>query len=334
MATRPTITDIAKLCGVTAVTVSYVLNRKPGVSVSAATREKVFAAAQQLGYSPDLSARKLNRQESRIIGVFTNPQTHLSEGLTEQMIRGFSSVLQFAGYDVYLQLSSLADEERSLPFWRFDGAILMHSPKPITVQELDERKVPYVCINDRMGHPIAEVLSDDALGMNRVLDHLAQLGHRTIGYANARLAHFFHYSVTERHNTLVAGAAARQMQLVDPHDGPFSSATEMVRHCVIKGGATAMVAYDHQIAVMLLCAAASLGLKVPQQFSLVCFNDLLPAALFIPPITAVAVNGHEMGRIGGSLLANHLLTAAKLEERVIRVPEDLVVRASTAPPGG
>jgi DNA-binding LacI/PurR family transcriptional regulator len=68
---------------------------------------------------------------------------------------------------------------------------------------------------------------------------------------------------------------------------------------------------------------------------LVCFNDVFPIALLPPPLTAVKVSGHEMGRVGAELLLNSLAskkTAAPSKE--IRVPEDLVVRGSTAPPGG
>jgi LacI family transcriptional regulator len=192
--------------------------------------------------------------------------------------------------------------------------------------------VPYVCVNEKVGHPTAHVLADDALGMNRALDHLETLGHRRMGYANARATYFSHYSVTERYETLLTGVRKRAMQLVEGHDTPFSSPTDFLNDVVKEERATAIITYDHQIAVALVGAAPTLGLRIPQDFSLICFNDVFPVALLPPPLTAVAVSGREMGRIGADLLLNSLLTPATHMGREIRIPEDLIVRASTAPP--
>ena len=73
------------------------------------------------------------------------------------------------------------------------------------------------------------MLADDAMGMNRALEHLAQLGHKRIAYANARATYFSHYSVTERYETLLAGARSAGCTLVDGHDQPFSSADGLPR---------------------------------------------------------------------------------------------------------
>src|SRR5205814_1862148 len=108
-------------------------------------------------------------------------------------------VLHAGGYDVFFELGAATGAGPALPFWRFDGAILMQAPKPETVTELDRRRVPYVCVNERVGNPAAHVLADDVMGMNRALEHLMQLGHRRIAYANARASYFSHYSVTDRY---------------------------------------------------------------------------------------------------------------------------------------
>jgi LacI family transcriptional regulator len=329
---RPTIRDIATLCGVTPATVSRVLNAKREFSTSDAVREKILEAARKVGYVPDLAARNLNRRNTRIIGVFASPRTHIAEGINESLLEGIAAVLHPGGYDVFFELSPLNNVDHDLPFWRFDGAILMQAPKPGTVAELDRRRVPYVCVNERVGHPVAYVLADDPMGTTRALDHLAQLGHRRIAYANARATYFSHYSVTERYETLLEGARRRSMELAEGHDLPFSSANEFLEDAVKSGGATAVLTYDHHIAVMLVGAAHRLGLRIPDDFSLVCFNDVFPVSLLPPPLTAVRVSGREIGRIGADLLLNSLTSARAHPPREIRVPEDLVVRASTAPP--
>jgi LacI family transcriptional regulator len=331
---RPTISDVAKLCGVTPATVSRVLNDKKKFSTSEAVREKIWDTARKLGYVPDLSARNLSRRSTRIVGLFASPQTHVAEGINESLIEGIAEILHAGGYDVFFELSPVQSVKNVLPFWRFDGAILMQSPKPETVTELDRRRVPYVCVNERVGRPVAHILADDAMGMKRAVMHLVQLGHKRIAYANARAAYFNHYSVTERYETFLAAAREHAIRLVAEHDTPFSSGTDFLRSAVVDGGATAVISYDHQIAVGLVGAASGLGLRIPQDFSLICFNDVFPVSLLYPPLTAVAVAGREMGRIGADLLLNNLLTSRPQSGREIRVAEDLIVRASTAAPSG
>jgi LacI family transcriptional regulator len=192
--------------------------------------------------------------------------------------------------------------------------------------------VPYVCVNERVGSPVAHVLADDKMGTNHVLDHLAQLGHKRIAYANARSTYFSHYSVTERYETVLAGTRKRGIDLAVGHDQPFFSPEEFLDESVKSGGATAVITYDHHIAVVLVGASYAMGLRIPENFSLVCFNDVFPIALLPPPLTAVKVSGYDMGSVGADLLLNSLSTKKPHATKEIRVPEDLIVRASTAPP--
>jgi len=329
---RVTLTDVARLCGLTPATVSRVLNRQKSFSTSDAVRARIHATAEKLGYVPDLTARNFRRRETHIVGVFANPLAHVTEGINESLLEGVAEVLHAAGYDVFFELRS--NPKATFPTWRFDAAILLQQPRPEIVAELDRRRVQYACINERASGAVANVLADDAMGMDRALQHLSQLGHRKIAYANARAAHAHHYSVNERHEALMSGAAARGMAVSLGHHIPMTSPTEFLRAMANEGGATALVTYDHQLAVMLVGAAAEVGLRIPHDFSLICFNDVFPVALLPPPLTAVAVSGREMGRRGAEMLLNHLISPARGDQptREVRVPEDLVVRASTAPP--
>jgi LacI family transcriptional regulator len=229
-------------------------------------------------------------------------------------------------------MSSMESHGHAVPFWRFDGALLMQKPKQETVDELDRRHVPYVCVNEKVGSPAAYVLADDVMGMNRALDHLVQLGHKRIAFANAQSDYFAHYSVIERYETLLSGVKKYGVELVPGHDEPFSSASDFLVNAVVDNRATAVITYDHHMAVKLIGAAYGMGLRIPDDFSLICFNDVYPVGLLPPPLTAVAVSGKEMGRIGADLLLNGLNAAKRGKAKEIRVAEDLVVRASTAPP--
>ena len=329
---RVTLTDVARACGVTPATVSRVLNGKTEFSASEAVRTRIAECARSLGYVPDLAARNLNRRETHIIGLFASPQTHLAEGINESLLEGIAEVLHAQNFDVFFELAAGANRREALPFWRFDGAILMQSPRAETVAELDARRVPYVCVNEQTGRPVASVIADDAMGMARAVDHLLALGHRRIAYANARGVYLQHYSVPERHASLLAAAVSGRIELMPGHDVPFASGVEFLDANVVRGGATAVITYDHQIAVTLVGAAGALGLTVPGDFSLLCFNDVFPTALMPTPLTAVAVSGREMGRVGAELLLADLAGRGERTTKLVRLPEDVVARASTAAP--
>ncbi len=329
LARRVTITDVAKECGVTPATVSRVLNAKKSFSASEAVRTRIVETAQRLGYVPDLAARSLNRQSTRIIGVFASPETHLGQGINESLFEGLAEVFHAGDFEVFFQLAGV--KRAPLPFWRFDGAILLQSPRPDAVKELDRRQVPYVCVNEQVGTPLASVLADDAMGMRRAVEHLASLGHRKIAYANARAAYLTHHSVTDRYETFLAVSQERGLELARGHDLPLTSALEFLRTAVLGDGATAVITYDHHIAVMMVGAAYQLGLRIPVDFSLIGFNDVFPAALMGPPLSMISVSGQEMGRVGADILLNGLLNARQGPAEV-RMPEDLILRASTGSP--
>jgi LacI family transcriptional regulator len=308
-----------------------VLNRKKHFSTSEAVRDKIFDTAKKIGYVPDLAARNLNRRSTRIIGLFSAPHTSFTWGINQSLLQGATAVLHAEGYDVFFEVSSPHKTDHALPFWRFDGAILLQSPKPEIVGELDNRHVRYVCVNEKLGAPIANVLADDAMGIELAVKHLAGLGHRKIGYANARHGYLAHYSVGERHDALLAQAKAVGATVVEGHDAPFESSPQFLKQCVVQGGATAVITYDHTIAVSIVGSAARMGLRIPQDFSVICFNDEFPVATVAPALTAVAVSGREIGKIGAELLLSALTASKAPESTEIRVPESLIVRDSTGP---
>jgi LacI family transcriptional regulator len=331
---RITLSDVGKACGVSAATVSRVLNGKAEFAATDAVRERIIQTARKMGYVPDLAARTLNRQATNIIGVFASPYTHIAEGINDALLAGFASVLLIAGYDLFFEVSAAEARKHAVPFWRFDGALLIQQPKPETVAELDRRHVPYVCVNERVGEPAAYVLADDAMGMNMALDHLHQLGHTRIAYANAPANYFSHYSVIERYETLLAGVKARRMKLVDGHERAASSAGDFLESSVKEHGATAIITYDHNMAVKLVGEAYRMDLRIPADVSLICFNDVYPVTLLYPPLTVIAVSGREMGQIGAEHLLNALTAAKPGKRKEIRVAESLVVRGSTGPRKG
>ena len=332
-ATRPKLKDVAAACGVSIGTVSRVLNRDESFSAREEVRQRILDAADRLGYAPDLAARNLNRGVTQIIGVFGDPNTHIGEGINDAVFEGISEAVRSQEYDVFFDVTSKHPTGRKLPFWRFDGAILIQSPLPEVVEELDRRFVPYVSVNETVGNPIASVLADDVMGTTRIMQHFAELGHRRIAYANAGKGYFEHYSVPDRHDTIQAFCKEYNMTLVPGHDEDFLSADQFLRRAIKEHGATAVLAYDHRIVVRILGTAYRLGLRVPEDFSLACFNDEFPVAELYPPLTVVSVSGKAMGRTAAAILLDAMRTSQP-EDRpsTLRLEEKVVVRASTAPP--
>lgn len=331
MTKRPTIADIARLCGVTAATVSRVLNNNSNFSTSPAVREKIRETAAKVGYRPDISARNLSMRNSHIIGLFASPHTHLADGINESLVEGITETLHAGGYDVFYGLSRRRSAKSPVPHWRFEGALLMQAPRPETMAELDSRNVPYVCVNEQVGHPTAYVLADDASGMKSILSHLDDLNHEVVAYANASHYNFPHYSTVERHKTLLEFAPKHNIRVLPGHDQPFNTHApgKFVRAAVVDGGATAIIAYDHHLAFNIMGTAHAMGLRIPQDFSLVCFNDVFPMAIVYPPLSTVAVPGREMGRLAAELLLEGLASRKTPSAQEFRLAEHLIVRGST-----
>lgn len=335
MTKRPTIMDVARLCNVTPATVSRVLNGKPNFSAREEVRARILKTAEEIGYVPDLAARNLNRRKTRIVGIFASPYTNLAEGISESLLEGLVGVLHPAKYETFFKLSSSGETDAAghpLPFWRFDGAVLLQAPAPETVEALRRRRVPFVGVNEIEEHAAAVVISSDTQGVELALDHLKELGHKVIAYTNASDNYIPHYSIAERHDALVQGARRRKMQLLPGHEQRFDrDAPAFVQHAM-KHGATAIIAYDHQQAVVLQGTMHQLNVRMPDEMSLMCFNDLFPVAMLAPPLTAIRVNGRAMGETGGRLLLEALAANKERPQELVRVEEELVVRASTAPP--
>jgi LacI family transcriptional regulator len=328
---RPTIADVARLCGVTAATVSRVLNNNQNFSTTEAVRKKIRDTARDLGYMPDIGARNLSLRSSRIVGLFSSPHIHIAEGINEALIDGITETLHAGGFDVFYGLGRRRATKNRVPDWRFDGAVLLQAPRPEAVEELDSRHVPYVCVNDRIGTPAAFVLADEQMGTKSAIMHLLDLGHERIAYANAMSSYYLHYSNDERYATILAEARKGNFTLVPGHNELFhaDAASKFLRTMVLEGGATAVIAYDHQIAFMILGASHAMGLRIPQDFSLICFNDVFPTAIVYPSLTCVAVPGREMGRIAAELLLKNIGSKKRIAGREIRVAEHLIVRSST-----
>lgn len=331
-----TILEIAEKLSLSHTTVSRVLNNRNNAFISEETRRRVLAAAREMGYRPNLAARSLRDSKTNMVGVFGSRHVGVWSGLAPDIVRGISDVMLSRQFDLFFAFSAEDKEEKSgFPAWRFDGAIVLQAPPAVTMRHLIECGQPYVCINEQIEGSLC-ILCDDTEGVRHGMAHLRELGHRRIAYANAYGWHMDHYSVTERQS---AYAAWQEAHGCEPMEGYIQRREEsdmfsFVRDAVLNWKATAIVAYDHVVAIDILGAAQKLGMRIPQDFSLLCFNDDFPVSRLVPALTVIAPKGREMGILGAEILIQRMNAPEETGASITRIPEHLIVRESTAPPPG
>jgi DNA-binding LacI/PurR family transcriptional regulator len=329
---RPTIADVARRAGVSAAAVSFAVNDRPGVS--SGTRERILAAARELGWRPSASARALTEARTRAVGLVLARSIAQLEGdsFFVRFLSGIERVLTAVDYALLLQIvpgeasAALPAYERLAAAGRVDGFLLtdveVDDPR---FELLEGAGVPVVLAGRPAGRspfPWVETRHDE--GMAPVIAHLAALGHERIGFLCGR-ADFEHVRVREhawRAAVAAAGLPPGPMRKVT--DDPLQAALDLLRE-----GPTAIVGVSDALGLAAVAAARALGLSVPEDVSVVGFDDSALAAFATPALTSVRVDYSEFGAAAAGLL----LAGIAGEPGTVYSPSvpELVVRASTAP---
>lgn len=342
MAKAGTLSDIARRCSVSQSTVSRVLNnsKKGRFSVSEGVRQRILHVANELNYRPSVAARNLAASKTRLVAVLGLEGIWSDRvGPAEEAMVTLAAALDRAGYELCLQFWSERHGKFDPPPLRVDGVIATAASFPDDLKALEEADLPYVSVNGAAGPRGCHVAPDDRQGTFLALQHLTDLGHKRIAYLDHVAIDATHPSVFERREAFAA--AAEQLGFTSPeiglprlgHNQPWDSYYEpFVRKAVVEGGATAVLAYSHQGALALLRTAYELGLSVPRDFSVACFNDAPVLRLSVPAVTAVDVPAAPMGEAAAALLLKRMQSEEPLEPERVRIPESLIVRESTAPP--
>ena len=335
MSRRSTIDDVARLANVHKATVSRALNARTEHQIGRETVARVRAAAEQLGYTPNVMARGLRTANSMTIGVvlpdLTNP-------LFPPMIRGIESELEQRGYTALLantDESEVAERTAlgSLIARRVDGLIVASGHRDYTaLQEAHDSGVFAVLLNRDAGAvPYPLVNGDDAHGIREAVAHLIELGHRDI----------VHLAGPQRLSTSVE--RARAFEAVCAETPGLRARVIEVESLTIGAGLraaetllagtdapTAIVAGNDLIALGVLRAARAQGIECPRDLSVVGFNDMMFAEEFTPPLTTVRVPTVDMGVAAARLLLQ-MIESGQRDAPGVRLPVSLVVRGSTAP---
>ena len=328
-----TIARVAQEAGVGVATVSRVMNGSTAVADS--TRRRVLEVVAELGYEPNATARALSTGRTRAIGViapfFTRPSVI-------ERLRGIAPVLAASGYQLILfdvETSEHRDAAFRSPIGRVDGLISISlSPSRADLARLRAAKVPLVLV-DHAHDRVPSVIVDDVEGGRLATAHLLELGHTRIAFAGDTLDEVHGASASYRRCVgyqramADAGAPARpELVKVRPHG---EDAEAVLRDLLaLAHPPTAIFAASDLQALAMVEAAQTLGLRVPEELSVVGFDDVELARY--AGLTTVAQPLEISGTMGAELLLSALEGTAGTQPRQ-HLPLELVVRGTTAAPG-
>ena len=334
MPERVTIAQVAEEVGVSAMTVSNVLNGKPGASDE--TRRRVFEVAERLGYQPNISARNLKAGRSGLIGVLTLDLT-TQYGL--EIVRGIADELAAAEREMLIN-ATYQDAAREMDRIEFlsrgmvDG-VLMIAPvlESETVELLRRKNVPCVVIDPRRQDvALPRVIVDNYDGMRAGTEHLLRLGHTRIGYIrgdsdmDSSSIRFQGFS-----DALNLAGIGMDPRLVVDCDFTYAHGFRAASALIAEHRPTAIAAGADLIALGAVDAARALGLSVPTEFSVLGFDDLPQASQSFPGLTTVRQPLHDMGQTAARALLS-LLDGQRLLLDRMQLPTELVLRGTTAAP--
>lgn len=329
----PSLAEVARLSGVSPSTVSRVLNRHTdNFSVKDGTRKRIMDAVEQLDYRPNPITRSIRAKKTNLIAVLGMRDFGTAiRGGTEIAVNAFMRAVYAEGLELCTNVMSPKEPPFALPSWRTDAALAVDTSDVEQLAGLDDSGTPYVTLNGPAGPRGSSVRVDDTSGVHEAVMHLVMLGHKRIAFAMPDEFEW-HESLLIRHQAYLATLHGFGLKPVNPEFKPGLRPLDVVRRTVVQGGATAILSYNHLMAVKLLRACSALDLCVPRDASLVCFNDLFPCEHLVPSLTAMALPSREMGIEAANLVLRQIRADEPLEPEHVRLPEQLVIRESTAPP--
>lgn len=345
-----TLLDIARACGYSVSTVSIVLSEAPlSQNVAASTREQIRNMARQLGYHPDAYARSLRRRRSQTIAVLAYD---LSDPFCIPIVHGIQAGLQPANYlpllvDAQTQRKLFDSYLKMILERRAEGVIVIASwifQETNLLDDIEKNQVPIVIVGrDLTNRNVSSLLVDNEAGGALALHHLVDLGHKRIAIVRGPEELFDtepRWAGVQR----VAAEAGIQIDrklvfqlpnLMDSTSG-FEGGLRFSKEMLASGRPfTAVLAFDDLTALGVVRGLTEAGLKVPEDCSVVGFDDVLPAAVATPGITTIRQPLKEMGLLASEwtlqAINAHEQLAAK-PVKLYKAPPELVVRMSTGRP--
>lgn len=333
---RPTQVDVARLAGVSRATVSYVVNDVPDSRVPDETRQRVLDAIEELGYQPDARAQALRSGSTKTIALIIpdlgNP--HFCEYAS-----GIEEAVRASGYHLLISSTTMNDEYavaifKDLARRRFDGLIIASSfileadEAQAILKQVRERGLPIVEMDENYG--VDSVYADYRDATREVMSYLLSLGHRRIGLV---------YGVGNHE----LGQDRLQPYLESLTDANVPIEKDLIVECgpAIKDGyqaakrlldrearPTAIITINDLLAMGALRAAADLKLHVPNDLSLVGYDNIPMADFMIPRLTTITKDAYALGLQAFEMLLMRIQDP-DLPRQIVQHPPRLIIREST-----
>ena len=326
----PVMADVARLAGVSHQTVSRVLNDHPNVRPH--TREKVLEAIRQLAYRPNAAARALVTRRTHTLGVIGIDSPLYGPAM---MLNGIERAAQHGYFVLIASLPALDRRSMLDTVDRFLGhaveGVIVIAPQTSAVAALSHvpADLPLVAVGCRTRAPLTSVAVDNAGGAARATRYLLDLGHETVYHvagpgswldARERLAGW---------RAALAEAGAQEPEVISG-DWSARSGYEIGQRLGGMSEVTAVFCANDNMALGLVRAMTERGRRVPEEVSVVGFDDVPDAGYFLPPLTTVRQDFGELGRRALSALVQRISSGPGAGSH-LAVPAELVTRASTAP---
>lgn len=333
-----TLSDVAKLAGVSISAASRVLSDAPATRVRPETRDRIRAAARELGYRPNFAGRALKLARSNVIALIV---PDLTNALFTELMAGVEECAIERDYTVLLGRSEHMQPggdaiSRLLGEGRVDGMLVQLRDRAgvAGVESLLRAKAPVIFINSIAGgHPGAVVL-DDAHGARVATEHLIALGHTRIAMAGGTSTTFsaqgrergFRAAMTD------AGLPVRAEYLTSLGYAPADGREAMRTLMGLEEPPSAVFIANINAAIGALGEARSLGLSIPEDVSMIALHDAWTAENTWPPLTTVQMPLHEQGRQAVLSLYERLRGGVPSDIQVDDPAPHLIVRESTSRP--
>jgi DNA-binding LacI/PurR family transcriptional regulator len=326
------IKDVAKHSGVSIATVSHVLNGTRHTRPQ--TRERVLAAIHDLGYAQNQAARNLARGTSTLLGVIVSDVRNpffpeITAAFQEQaLVHDMDALVINTNYDAQRTLNSV----RRLIGMQVPGVAIFTSQIDETVVDLlAQRRVASVYLDlGRVDTAVSNIVLEYAQGIAASLQYLWDLGHRRISYIGGP-PHLL--SIVRRKEAFLQSAARLGIEIVSIVDSDFTvkGAYQACARVLQGNRPTAIMTGNDLTAIGVLHRAYEAGLCIPEDLSVVGFDDILLAEYTQPALTTVAVPRQELGKLAFETLWA-MMADPDLVGRELRLPTQLRIRQSTAPP--
>jgi LacI family transcriptional regulator len=342
-----TIRDVAERSGFSSATVSIVLNNAPLARyIPDTTKARIQRAASQLGYRPNLFAQSLRNRRSHTVGVMVSDMT---DPYCTLVLRGIENCLYQSSFlpiltDVHNEPSRFERYLEMLLDRRIEGLIVLANWLFLdinVVADLEKSKIPTAVVGRELKNDkVNSVIVDNYKGAQNALDHLYSLGHRKIAFIRGPKQLF---DTQPRWRGVRELAGEKDLKLDpklivdlpesrDPYSG-FEDGFKLTEELLHRRRPfTAIMAFDDMTAFGAIRALSKAGIKVPEQCSVIGFDDVAPAAFYHPSLTTVRQPMEAMGAAAATLVVEGI--NAELEKKKAatvhrRVVPELMVREST-----